>query len=80
MAAREFVGFSSWGDVLLHVEIGWPLYYQAPLDYRPYEIRARKSGARVRVKGTREFDAFWTDEKHLDRFRKPVTEGGRNGD
>ena len=66
--------FHSWDDVLNHVRTGKPISYQAPMDTRPRSVVAtsRGNGRKVRVDPlSRDADAFWADESHLDRFRNP---------
>lgn len=67
-----FLSFHTWADVLAHVTAGLPIYYHAPMDYRPFRIqiaRIYKNG-KVRVaKPHMACDGFTADAAHLDRFR-----------
>lgn len=76
----EFRAFGTWQEVLAYARTGAPLYYQAPLDYRPvrvqYKVGARTiritpPGARGRGR-LRTSDPFTADSAHLDRFRRPA--------
>lgn len=71
----EFHKFVCWGDVLLHVDQGQALWYQAPLDARPVLLgRVHRRGAKVRVYPlSRDVDPFTADAGHLDRFRYPAS-------
>lgn len=75
----EFVGFSTWQEVLDYVRSGAPVYYKAPLNYQPSYVgtSVRGNGRKVRVvpanrNSPEGADPFWADEGHLDRFRKPL--------
>ena len=67
-----FLSFHSWAEVLAHVNAGLPIYYHAPLDFRPRRItiaRVYKNG-KIRVaKPAADVDPFTADATHLDRFR-----------
>ncbi len=72
MAEASFVPFPTWDAVLAHVRAGKRTWYHAPLDHRPCYVSAkvRGNGRKVRVDPmSRDADAFWADEGHLDRFR-----------
>jgi hypothetical protein len=66
--------FDTWAELLDHISAGYPLWYQAPLDYRPAQVTAvmRKDG-KLRVYPTyADADPFTADAVHLERFRKGV--------
>ena len=68
----QFQSFETWVQLIDHIHAGYPLWYQAPMDYRPVQIGAtvRKDG-RVRVTPTySDADPFTADIGHLDRFRR----------
>lgn len=71
---RKFDSFDTWDEVLTHVESGARTYYQAPLDYRPIPITAkvRRHSKKVWIIAppSSDYDAFYADAAHLDRFRK----------
>ena len=72
--------FATWAEVLAHVGARQPIWYQAPLDYRPVRVRAvtlrrqrwtRLQPTEVRVyPSSMDCDPFWADAGHLDRFRR----------
>lgn len=68
----EYDTFQSWFAVLVHVDMGEPIYYHAPLDYHPVRVRAeRRRGQKVRVfPPSRGADPFTTDADHLPRFKR----------
>lgn len=43
-------GFTSWSDVLAYARTGGPLYYQAPMDYRPTRLSPCHPGYDTRGK------------------------------
>lgn len=65
--------FPDWPAVLRHVRDGRPIWYHAPLDYRPVPVRAKltTTSQRVRVSPclASDADAFTADAGHLERFR-----------
>ncbi len=73
-----FQSFDTWAAILEHVRAEQPIYYQAPLDYRPVHVLARCGRGTlpdvVHVTplpfGTA--DPFWADAGHLSRFRQQV--------
>ena len=83
----EYLSFATWRDVLVHVQASKPIFYQAPLDFRPVRVRvllhrhARRgtqgivlSATVLRVyPPTNDADPFFADARHLDRFRQQVT-------
>ena len=67
-----FESFTTWTQLLDHINAGYDLWYHAPLDYRPRRISAivRKDG-RIRVYPlTTDADPFTADVAHLERFRR----------
>ncbi len=73
--------FAIWAEVLAHVAAGQPIWYQAPLDYRPVHVQAVlyrhwrgrhvQKPTKVRVyPPSSDCDPFWADAGHLDRFRR----------
>ena len=71
------VPFETWSAVIAHVRSGKPIWYQAPLDARPVSILATVRGEnprKVRVSGSRDYDTFFADSGHLDRFRQRGSE------
>jgi hypothetical protein len=77
-----FAHFPNWRAVLEYAAAGGPLYYHAPLDFRPvklwdYKVRARTlriwpHGSRGRGR-MRTHDPFTADKGHLNRFLYPVS-------
>ena len=70
--ARKPQTFATWADLLDAVGAGYPLYYQAPMDYRAAQVSAvlRKDG-KLRVTPTyTDADPFTADQGHLGRFRR----------
>ena len=68
----KYEPFTSWAQLIDHVRAGYPLYYHAPMDYRPSIVQAtiRKDG-KIRVSPTfSDADPFTADMGHLDRFRR----------
>lgn len=72
MKARTFTTFTSWREVLIHVMAGKPVWYQAPLDYRPVRVRTHPTaGNKLRVfPPAGDADPFVADAGHVDRFRR----------
>jgi hypothetical protein len=69
----KLIPFDTWDDVLVHVKLGLPVWYHAPLDVRPVRVQAtaRPKGRTVRVTPpTRDDDPFTADAGHFDRFRR----------
>jgi hypothetical protein len=67
-----YENFGSWHQLLDHLAAGYPLYYQAPLDYRPVLVTAvRRKDGRLRVTAPyTDSDPFTADIGHLPRFRR----------
>ena len=69
----DFVGFSTWSDVLDAARNGDRLWYQAPMDLRPRSIAVIKvfknGGIRVNPLSN-QASKFTADRGHLDRFRR----------
>lgn len=69
------VKFETWEAVLAHVAAGLPVWYHAPLDYRPsrlFFLRVMR-GAKIRIAPSGKWHShfsFTADAGHLDRFRK----------
>ena len=64
--------FQSWEQLLDHIQAGYLLWYQAPMDYWPAQINAtvRKDG-QIRVMPIyTNADPFTADSGHLNRFRR----------
>jgi hypothetical protein len=76
----ELRAFQTWREVLVHVQAGKPVWYQAPMDYRPIPVRAQIRGRahsvvlRVYPPISQDADPFTADARHLDRFRYQATE------
>ena len=73
--AHTHESFSTWSQLVDHVRAGYPLFYQAPLDYRPVLISAvvRRDG-KLRVHPPySDCDPFTADEGHLPRFKRTIT-------
>ena len=47
--ARQYEPFTAWAQLLDHISGGYPLYYHAPLDYRPAQV---SSGIRGGTRST----------------------------
>jgi hypothetical protein len=64
--------FATWTEVIDHVRAEYPLFYQAPMDYRPVLVSAviRKDGKLRVYPALSDADPFTADVAHLDRFRK----------
>lgn len=66
------VAFRDWAQLIDHIAAGYPLWYQAPMDYRPAQVSVvvRKDG-KLRVSSIyTDADPFTADQGHLDRFRR----------
>ena len=65
--------FNTWSELQAHIAAGLPLWYQAPMDYRPVHIEAvllpRTGNIRV-FPPTDDADPFVADVDHLPRFRR----------
>lgn len=72
--SSQYIGFDSWPTLLAYVgEHQGSVFYQAPLDYRPQRVTAKRKGKRVWVEPwTTEADPFLVGEKHLERFLRLV--------
>lgn len=69
----NFATFATWTELIAHIRKGAPLYYHAPLDYRPVLVRARILNfetVRIFPPDLREADPFIADPDHLPRFKK----------
>jgi hypothetical protein len=63
---------ASWPDVLEAAESGVQLWYQAPMDYRPYPVRVigvSKGKIRLGAPLSQDVDPWTADAAHLGRFR-----------
>jgi len=69
---QTFTGFTTWVELIDHVRAGYPLWYQAPLDYRPVLVTAviRKDGQLRVTPPYSNADPFTADQGHLPRFRQ----------
>lgn len=70
---KGFSPFATWNEVLSHVEQGKPVFYRAPLDYRPRSVYCAlgPSGQTVHVTPPlHDADPFTADAAHLSRFRR----------
>jgi hypothetical protein len=71
--------FDSWADVLTYAKGGGHLYYKAPMDIMPHQIRYVTKARTIRVfppgssgRGRmRTSDPFTADKGHLDRMFRP---------
>jgi hypothetical protein len=66
--------FLTWGELLDHVSAEYPLFYHAPMDFKPTHVSAvvRMDG-KLRVSPIySDADPFTADKGHLERFRKAV--------
>lgn len=72
MTTQTFQSFSTWAELLDHISGEYPLFYHAPLDFRPRRVSAvaRRDGKLRVYPLTNEADPFTADSAHLDRFRK----------
>lgn len=64
--------FKTWDEVLSFAARGGRLFYHAPLDVYPVEVRVAKiyKNRKMRIDPpSSDADAFTADEGHLDRFR-----------
>lgn len=67
-----FATFETWAEVLAHVSADRPIWYQAPLDWRPVRVECHllRGGQRVRVvPPSADVDPFTADAGHLQRFK-----------
>ncbi len=67
----EYVGFSSWGEVLDAARQGTRLWYKAPMDHRPRSIAVVKvfNNGGIRIDPlSNQNDKFTATAGHLDRF------------
>ena len=80
---RTYQKFETWDQVLEYVTKGkcsldsCGIYYQAPMDYRPVLVLAKRrgNGRKVRIIPPGLLaDPFWADAGHLDRFLRAVDE------
>lgn len=67
-----FETFKTWAELLDHIRNGEPVYYHAPMDYRPVRVAAYiRRGGKIRViPPTSDADPFMADRSHLDRFKR----------
>ena len=71
-----YAGFDSWAEVLNWCGTGAPIFYHAPMDYRPARVQVHVyKNHKVRVyPPTNDADAFTADAGHLSRFRRELAQ------
>ena len=70
----KFESFSSWNEVVAAAGAGEKLWYHAPMDILPHNVRVEtRRGNKLRVfPWSRDADPFTADAGHLSRFKRMV--------
>lgn len=67
-----FAKIATWQEVRGMADRGTYLWYQAPLDYSPVPVVARKLFKNGKIRISWAHGSFTADPGHLDRFRRRV--------
>lgn len=66
----NYLGFSSWDELLAHIDADRNLFYHAPLDRFPSLVAVRRRFKNGKLRVWSGSLAFTADSGHLDRFKR----------